>query len=214
MDLLSGLFSAIFGFFKRALDALRSLNFSTIWQFLQKIYSRFHRLIQWWQKHIMKPLDDYRQAIYRIYNLYFRPIIQVIETLRTMVRFLALFDRKLAALIDSKLAWLENLVMTPISAALKRINGISSTLRAMLTPLGMLDRVLLLESLRRDASMVWDVLTNPLAIVHDTTGAPPVRTQTDRVNDFADFVAGRGGTYQDSTDSLTLSFKNLLAGVE
>jgi hypothetical protein len=198
----------------KALKTLSHLNWRELWQLIKKGYDHLRQWIAWWQKHILKPLSDMRASIMRLYNTFFRPVIAILESLRTMVRFLSIFDRKLAALLDSKLSALESLVMTPITAMLKRLNGLSSYLRAILTPLGMLDRVLLLESMRRDASLIWQVLTNPLAAIHAATAPATPRTQTDRVNDFADFVAGRGGTYADSTDKLTLSFKNLLGGVE
>ena len=156
-------------------------------------------VVHWIQKYILKPLDAYRKMIYQIYNQWFRPVIKFLETLQMMVRYLAIFDRKLAALIDAKLAQLETWVMTPISNALKRINSISSYIRAILTPLGMIDRVLLIESLRRDASILWETITNPRARIFDTVPPAPPRTNSDRTNDFADFVAGQGGTYADST---------------
>jgi len=198
----------------KALKTLSHLNWRELWQHIKKGYDHLRQWIAWYQKHVLKPISDLRKSVMQLYDTYFRPVIAFLESLRTFVRFLSIFDRKLAALLDSKLSALESLVMTPITAMLKRLNSFSSTLRAMLTPLGMLDRVLLLESMRRDASLIWQVLTNPLAAIQAATAPAMPRTQTDRVNDFADFVAGRGGTYADSTDKLTLSFKNLLRGVE
>ena len=156
----------------KALKTLSHLNWRELWQLIKKGYDHLRQWIAWWQKHILKPLSDMRASIMRLYNTFFRPVIAILESLRTMVRFLSIFDRKLAALLDSKLSALESLVMTPITAALKRLNSLSSTLRAMLTPLGMLDRVLLLESMRRDAALIWEVLTNPRAAI-STVKAPP-----------------------------------------
>lgn len=200
-------------FIYRGFQALLHLKFSTIWNAIKRGYNRLLSWVHWYQQHVMKPLDDLRKQIYKLYNTFFRPIIQLLETFRTMVRFLSIFDKKLAALLDSKLSWLESKVMWPINQMLKRVNSISSTMRAMLTPLGMLDRVLMLESMRRDVRLIWQVLHNPLGRPQSFMVPPTPRTQTDRNNDFADFVAGRGGVYTDSTDQLTLLFKNLLGGV-
>ena len=132
----------------KALNLLAHFKWRELWALLKEWYDQLRKWIAWYQKHVLKPLSDLRASIMRLYNTFFRPVIAILESLRTMLRFLSIFDRKLAALLDAKLVWLEGIVMTPITAMMKRINSMSSTMRAMLTPLGMLDRVLLLESMR------------------------------------------------------------------
>lgn len=209
-----GILSKLGSWLWRVLKDILTGNFADLWKCLKRIFDRVRQLIAWYQKHILKPLHDMQQAVYRIYNLYFRPIIKILETLRTMVRYLSIFDRKLAALLDAKLVWLEGKVMYPISQALARINSISSTMRAMLTPLGMLDRVLLLESLRRDASKVWQVLTNPMAVAATAVAPVTHRTQTDILNDWHDFTATNSGPYADAAQALTTRFNELISGVD
>jgi hypothetical protein len=197
----------------KALKTLSTLKWSELWHLLKAAYDHFRQWVAWFNKYVMKPLDQMRQQIYRIYNMYFRPIIQILESLRTMVRFLALFDKKLAALIDSKLLWLEGLVMAPITAALKRINGLSSTLRAMLTPLGMLDRVLLLESMRRDASLIWGVLTNPRGAIYQTTAPNAPYMYSDLKTDVHTWATSNTGPVADYVQQAQTAAREIPQGV-
>ena len=197
----------------KALRTLSHLNWRELWQLIKKGYDHLRQWIAWWQKHILKPLSDMRASIMRLYNTYFRPVIAILESLRTMVRFLAIFDRKLAALLDSKLSALESLVMTPITAMLKRLNGLSSYLRAILTPLGMLDRVLLLESMRRDASLIWEVLTNPQAAIHQVAGPAAPYMYSDLSADVHIWATSNTGPVADYAQQAQAAGKEVLQGV-
>ncbi len=197
----------------KALKTLSHLNWRELWQYIKKTYEHFRKWVQWYQDHVLKPISDLRRSVMQLYDTYFRPVISFLESLRTFVRFLSIFDRKLAALLDSKLTWLENIVMTPITAMLKRINSISSTMRAMITPLGMLDRVLLLESMRRDASLIWEVLTNPRAAISTVKAPPAPYTYSDLHSDVQLYAQTGNGPIADYVQAAQAAGKEVLQGV-
>jgi hypothetical protein len=197
----------------KALNLLAHFKWRELWALLKEWYDQLRKWIAWYQKHVLKPLSDLRASIMRLYNTFFRPVIAILESLRTMLRFLSIFDRKLAALLDAKLVWLEGIVMTPITAMMKRINSMSSTMRAMLTPLGMLDRVLLLESMRRDASLIWEVLTNPRAAISTLKPPPAPYMYSDLKTDVHTWATSNTGPVADYAQQAQTAGREVSQGV-
>jgi hypothetical protein len=184
--------------FLRAIRALAHLDFRSIWNALKRGFDRLRRAFDWYMRRVQAPLDRIRNQIWGIYRTFFKPIIQVIDSFRVMVRFIALFNRKLAAKLDSRLFSLESKLMSPITAILKRVNELSSYQRGVFTALGYLDRVLFLETLRRDASLAWEILTNPRARIYEKPTPPAAHTYHDLVSDvrlYSDTGTGPVGDY-------------------
>ena len=78
--------------------------------------------------------------------------------------------------------------MWPITTALHRLNAISSYFTALITTAGRLSRPLLLESMRRDALLVWEVLTNPRALLYSPP-QPPLRPTVEAAGrDFREYL--------------------------
>lgn len=157
---------AIAGGLLKAIRAVLHLNFRSIWSALKRGYNRILQGLDWWRRHVLGPLDRMRRQIWQIYRTFFKPIILFIDSLRVFTRMIAIFNRKLAARLDHYLMSLEGKILWPITALLKRVNEISSYFTALITTAGRLARSLLLESLRRDALLVWEVLTNPRGMIY------------------------------------------------
>jgi len=157
----------------RGIKALRHLNFSRIWAALKRGYNRFLHAYDWWRRHVLAPLDRMRRQIWQIYRTFFKPLIMFLDSLRVFTRMIAIFNRKLAARLDHSLMALEGKLLWPITTMLHRINEITSYFTALITTAGRLARPLLLESMRRDALLVWEVLTNPRAVLY----SPPEPAQ-------------------------------------
>jgi hypothetical protein len=100
---------------------------------IQKFFDRLGKLID----KVLKPYLDFmnkiRRQIMQIYNIYFRPIIQVIETMRRMLAILRLAHIKWADKLDARLARLEAKVMWPIREMLKRTNTLPGWFNVLLT---------------------------------------------------------------------------------
>lgn len=181
LGIFKSLLGSVLSHLHKLWGALAGLHLSDLWRELQKAYTRFQSWLAWWQKHIQEPIDRIRRQLDQLYAAIFGPIIKFIDALRGPLRILALFNRKLAAELDHFLFGLEQKVMAPFLAIYQRLNALSSSIRAVITTLGYLDRVLLVESIRRDASIIWQVLTNPRAAIFDKPShvAPRTIAQTD-----------------------------------
>lgn len=192
------------------LRAIRSLNLSGIWNTFKKLYERFQRWLAWYQRHIMGPLDRIRAQLDQLYQRFFAPIIRFLDALRGPLRILAIFNRKLAAKLDGYLFRLEERVMAPLLAIYKRVNQLSSYFRAIITTLGYFDRSTLVESIRRDASLIWEVLTNPRSVIYNSIAQKPpldvhaIKTATQ------DYLASQTGDLQPLIDSGISYAKTLL----
>ena len=197
----------------RHLEALRHLNFRSIWDAIKRGYDRLRRALDWYMRNVQGPLDKMRQRILEIYRRFFQPIIRFLDSLRVFTRFIALFNRKLAAQLDARLWSLESKILWPITTAIRRINSISSQIRAYFTALGFLDRVLLLESMRRDALLVWEVLTNPRARLFEP--GPPLGSYTysDLHADVEVYARTRGGPIADYIEEAHRNVREDLMGV-
>lgn len=214
MDLLSSIFGALWGGLKKVGDALRRLHFADIWNAIKRGLDRFHRALLWYNEHIIKPWERMRQQLIALYNKYLGPIIKLLDTVRTAVRIIAIFNRKLAAAIDQALWKVESALYAPLYAALRRINSITSTLRAMVTPLGLLDRALLVQSIERDWKSIWRVLLNNGKLPRGPvkTSDPHVLLQQMDI-DFKQFVQTGTGRFADANTQLERVWNDTLQQV-
>jgi len=182
--------------------ALKSLNWGRIWKIFHSLWSKLHRAIQWYRLHVLGPIEKMRRQILDLYRKIFRPLVQLLDTLRVGVRIIGIFNRRLAAKLDAALWKLESKLLFPITAALHRINGLTSYLAALITEAGLLDRALLLESLRRDASLVWGVLTNPRGLLYTAPAPATSKTMADVVSDVHIYRTTGGGPVADYVDQV------------
>ncbi len=114
---------------------------------IQQIFDRVRRLID----RVLKPYLDFMERIRRqilmIYNLYFRPIIQLIESLRKMLAILRLAHIKFADKLDAQLARLEAKISWPVQEALRRTSVTGRWINVLLTAKMLLQQPILVNSL-------------------------------------------------------------------
>jgi len=208
-----GAIRTVAGGIVRAVNALLHVKPSQIWHALKRLKERYDKFRDWYKRNVTDPIDRMKRQIMDIYDTFFKPIIRFLDSLRVFTRFIALFNRKLAAKLDARLFALEAKILWPITYSLRRLNSISSYMRAVFTALGMLDRTLLLESLRRDASLVWEVLTNPRGAIHTTRQPFASYTYSDLHNDMQVYAKTHGGPIADYIDEAHRSVREDLLGV-
>jgi hypothetical protein len=179
----------------RGLKALRHFNWHGLWGKLQSWYKAYQR----WTKKVhdlfFGPLDTLRKIINSIYDTFFRPLITIIDNARRLVQIIGIFDRKLAAQLDQKLWALEGKLLYPITALTQRVNRMSSYFSSIITTLGLLDRPLLLESIRRDCSQIWHVLLNPLDRKPKPVTAAQPRTDVQVQDSYRQYLKTGTGDY-------------------
>jgi hypothetical protein len=179
----------------RHIKALRKINFTHLWHKLKHAWTIYQKALEWWRKHVQEPIDRMRRQVWAIYRAFFKPVIMLLDTFRPIIRMIGLFNRKLAAKLDHRLIALEGKILWPITVTLHRLNEISSYFTALITVTGRLSRPLLLESMRRDALLVWEVLTNPRAVLYsppEPAGPPSVQSVQ---RDFREYLEHGTGPY-------------------
>lgn len=181
-----------------ALRDLFSGNWAGLWQDIKSMWSGFVAWVKKVYAAISGPIKLWQQTIHNLYDKFFRPVVQVIDSLRVMVNMIGIFDRKLAAKLDQALWQIEAKVLSPITYLQQRLNLIASMMRATLTQLGYLDRPLLLESLRKNAAIAWHVLLNPLDKPEATAPAPPAVSVQQLDNNFMQWYKADTGPVADA----------------
>ena len=197
----------------RGFSALGHLKFGQIWSAIKRGYERFRKWVDWYIDNFQKPIEQIRARIWEIYNRFFKPIIRFLDSLRVLTRAIGIFNRKLAAKLDARLWLLESRILWPITQMLKRVNELSGWMRAYITRLGYLDRTLQLESLRRDALLVWEVLTNPRARLFAPGETARSYTYSDLHSDVQVYGATKTGPIADYIDEAHRSVREDFLGV-
>jgi len=178
----------------RGIKALRKINFKHLWHKLKHAWTIYQKALEWWRKHVQEPIERMRRQVWAIYRAFFKPVIMLLDTFRPIIRMIGLFNRKLAAKLDHRLIALEGKILWPITVTLHRLNEISSYFTALVTVTGRLSRPLLLESMRRDALLVWEVLTNPRAVLYSPP-EPVLRPTIEAAGrDFREYLEHGTGT--------------------
>lgn len=198
----------------RGLTALRHLHFGSIWSAIKRAYNRLVRAFDWWRRRILEPLDRLRRQIWQIYRRFFKPLLMFLDSLRVFTRMMAVFNRKLAARLDHYLMGLETKLMYPITALLRRVNEISSYFTALITTAGRLARPLLLESLRRDALLVWEVLTNPRQAIYSPPERVTPRTLPQLSRDFREYAESGTGIFAELEPGWLHDFEMIASDLE
>jgi hypothetical protein len=191
-------------------QALTHLPFSTLWNKIKKIYDQYRRFRKWWQAHIQGPLDAYRKQVLAIYRQFFKPIISVIEAARSAVRIIAVFNRKLAAKLDAKLWALEGWILTPITRALRAVNGMASIIYAILTITGRLDGTVFIATVCRHIGEIRAALFGlPWSNKNLPADTRPERN-AQIAADFKNWLQSGGGYIQDGVDTMTAEFQDAM----
>lgn len=202
-DTIKQTLKALAGALKRiargVLDALKALlhgNWRQFWHDLKAAWDTLRKWAKQIHDTVFGPLDQIRKTIQKLYDTFWKPVLTVIDSMRHIVSVVGIFDRKLAAKLDQRLWNLEGKLLAPITTLYKRLNSISSYFRAILTTLGLLDRALLVESIRRDCSIIWHVLMNPTGKQPPPATPGHPRTAREVNTDYQEFVARGTGAYE------------------
>jgi hypothetical protein len=100
---------------------------------IQQLFDRLAKLIDKVLKPYLELMRKIREQIMLIYNVYFRPIIQVIETMRRMLAILKLANIKWADKLDARLARLEGKIIGVLQEMLAWTNKLPGWFNVLLT---------------------------------------------------------------------------------
>jgi hypothetical protein len=215
MDWLSNIFATLWSYVRRALRALRHLNFTEIWHAMQRVYDYYCRFRTWWKKYIEGPIEAYRKFLLGIYRQFFAPIIGVLDLVRSVARIIGIFNRKLAAKLDAAIWKVEGWILKPITIAMRRINGIASIVYAIITITGRFDATVFVRSVERH---IHDLHAALLGLPWKSTkplGPDSLTVAMQARQDFLAWVQTESGPIQDRIEAMDPVFQqswDLLGG--
>jgi hypothetical protein len=211
---------AVAGALKRiaggVLDALRALlrgDWSRLWHDIVNAWKVLREWAQVIYKTIYGPIDQMRRTIGKLYDTFWKPVINVIDSMRRITQVIGIFDRKLAQRLDQRLWALEGKILAPITAMYGRLNSISSYFSAIITATGLLDRPLLLASVKRDVSLLWHTLVNPFGQTPKPVTAVVMPTIKQSHDAVVDYWNNGSGDLAPAVDSARQYYNELTAGL-
>lgn len=115
------------------------------------------KFVDWavkWSHKVFDPifqfLDRVRGWVLRVYSDYVRPVLDIIDVTRRMLRVLASLGFDWARTLEQKLAQLEEKIQLPFTFILAKINEIVNLVNRIATVDGLLQRLALIRSFERD----------------------------------------------------------------
>lgn len=163
------------GLKKSAVFIQRSMQ--TFYRWLQRSFRSLVRMLDravtWLHgtlTRIFQPILDWidraKAWIRRIYDRFVRPILDLIEVSRRVLRVLAYLGVDWARALDRQLARIEQLITFPFEWVVSKLNEVVGWINRIVTVDGLLQRVILLNSLFRDytltTNMWWTGQQRPL----------------------------------------------------
>jgi len=194
---LAVIFAKVYGLLARFwAGALRPLL-----AFLGRTFDRFVGWLTRTMGPILKFLEAVRKAVDRIYQKYLKPILDTIEIVRRVSQLLAALHVPFAKELDAKLAQLEERLLAPIRAVYAKLNEAMNWINRIITLDGLLQRITLLRSIRRDvleisrAFRAWRHSPVSAAKYSELRRAAGERTTDDVKRDVRDVLTTGGGNY-------------------
>jgi hypothetical protein len=127
---------------------------------IAQIFTKLHDTLAKWFDPLLKLLKRVQDVVRRIYNVWLRPILRVIDTVRQFLRILELFHVKWAAAADTALARLEAKITKPYLWALLELNKITNWIDYIVTAGGLFQRAVLLSSMLKHIDGVTNLWWN------------------------------------------------------
>ncbi len=103
----------------------------------------------------IKAIIDYEE---RLFNIYLRPILNIISRFRQLLVVFRILHFKFAARLDRRLAELQSRIGSLGLATLRELNQIRSYLQLLMDPFGLFNPATLLASVVRTVGDLWAVL--------------------------------------------------------
>lgn len=204
---LGELFKGVF----EILKGIVHLKWSEIWQGLQDVVQALKDWHRWYVNNVQKPIQQARTNFRKLYDHYLRPVLSLVDTLRRISGVVGLFNKRLAAKLNSIFFRIEAALLAPLRIWQNRINSLGGIFRSLLTPLGYLDRATLLNSLWRDVGQLREILRNPTGAVIPA-GAPAARIPiVEQVADLRSYFESGSGPLAPRVDAALDSFQQFLA---
>lgn len=151
--------------FRKAWDFLR-LTYDDVlkpaWLQFWKIIDRVRGILQDVFGPVLKFLRTVRDYVLAFYKRFVRPVLDVLDAVRQVLRVLEALHVKFAQQLDAAIGRLEALIDRPFRFVLEKLNEVINVVNRVITADGLFQRLALVRSLQRDVALVGRVLVNPL----------------------------------------------------
>lgn len=131
-----------------------------VWSKFWRWFDKFRRWLDDTFGPVLHWLRRLRDTLIRFWATYVRPILDIIDATRRVLRVLSSLGLHWAAALDAKLASLEEKIEAPFRALLQKVNEIINIVNRVVTLDGLVQRVALIRSLVRDYQFAWNVIKN------------------------------------------------------
>lgn len=128
-----------------------------------KFWKLFDKLKTWLNDTfgpVFRFLYKVRDEILCFYKHWVRPVLDVIEGVRSILRVLEALHLKFAQALDDWLGQLEHYLNYPFQKVLEALNGVINLVNRIVTIDGLLQRVVLVRSVQRDVGNIARVFAN------------------------------------------------------
>jgi hypothetical protein len=200
--------------FKGVLEILKGivhLKWSEIWQGLQDVVQALKDWHRWYVNNVQKPIQQTKQRFRKLHDMYILPVLKIVDTLRRISGVVGLFNKRLAAKLNSIFFRIEGALLAPLRIWQNRINSLGGILRSILTPLGYLDRATLLNSVWRDIGHIREILRNPLGAAIVAAGPASRPLIAEQVADLRSYFDSGNGPLAGSLSTKVDNFQQFLA---
>lgn len=129
--------------------------FSSLWDSVKKIWAKIGSSLA----SLLTFLSKLRKALERYYNTYIRPMLLMIQHIRQFLQILTALHIGFAQKLDSWLAQIQNKINQAFATVIGTINTLTDIANAIMDPLSLLRKPVLLLSIRRKIPALIRVLT-------------------------------------------------------
>ncbi len=154
LNFLGKAFPAIGSFFKWLVTTGFKDFLSKAWREFLALKDLIRRILD----PVLQLLRRYRDYLDHAFNLYLRPILKTIQSLRSALTLLRLLHFKFAARLDSRLADIEGRLAGVFLDIRRQFNVIGNYLNLILDPLGLFNPFTFGASIVRSAKDLWSVV--------------------------------------------------------
>jgi hypothetical protein len=151
------------GFFGKVLAALRHLHLGGFKSFLSHLWGWARKVVDLLRKVLdpiicaIKAIIDYENTIF---NLYLRPILELLQRVRSTLVLLRLLHVKWAARLDDRLVHIEQAIANLGLATLRELNQLRTYINLLLDPTGLFNPATFLLSAITNIEQLWAALKN------------------------------------------------------
>lgn len=182
--------------FARVWAALRAVWQRALVPALQWLWRNFRTLSEWLRQKL-RPLFEFlarlRRELWKIYDQFVRPILDIISVVRFGLRTLGRLGVDWARKLDAKLGEWQSVITDNFLKVVSVITQIQDTLNRIITFDFLLQRFALLHSIARDAPAVvrlwWNTQLGAVAPAKHGRGVGPKYTRQPMASHDAPFVA-------------------------